>query len=112
MVTLERATEGYDEEHEQELVDVVIRALLSASKVSDVNAVVFRTGEAASALVTALSLVLALSPDVMRSPATIRNTAEAVRKRLLRRVSEAASSEDVRDFKKRCFNTSDEGGHA
>jgi hypothetical protein len=109
MTTFQRANSHYDDQHEAELVDAVMRAIFATSKVSDVDAVVLRTGEAANALVTALSTVLALSPGVMRSPTAIRVAAEQVRKRLMRRVAEAANSDEVRNFKRHCFGGEGEG---
>jgi hypothetical protein len=108
----ERATTSYDEDHETELVNAVLAAIVNTSKVTDVNAVVLRTGEIGNALVSALACVLALSPAVMRSPTTIRNTTEEIRKRLLRRVSATANDPEMVSFKARCFNGDDTGGHA
>jgi hypothetical protein len=75
-----RATLEYDREHERTLFDVITHAIVADSKVSDCNAVVIRTGEAAQALVTALSTVLALSQAATRSPTAIRKIANAIGK--------------------------------
>jgi hypothetical protein len=112
MSTLERAQSGYDDQHEDELVSALLAAILKASTVSDVSAIVLRTAEIGRALETVLAGILALSPGITRSPTTIRTAAEAMRKRLIRRVSEAATDPDLMGFRARCFNNTDEGGHA
>jgi hypothetical protein len=64
-----------------------------------------RTGEAAEALLTALACVLALSPAVARSPATIRKTADNFGKRLRRKVAEAERNADLKEFVAGVFGT-------
>ena len=87
--TFARATLEYDEEHERALLEAITQAIFETSRVSDCNAVVIRTGEAAQALLTALACVLAMSPSVTRSPAAIRKTIDDLGKRLRRKVARA-----------------------
>jgi hypothetical protein len=96
--TYERATRGYDEEHERALLDAIVTAIFEALRVSDVQACVVRTGEAASALVSALALVLAVSPSAARSPTAIRKTVDDLHKRLRRRVAAAGQDAGLQDF--------------
>ena len=70
--TYAKAVLEYDEAHEQALMEAVTAAIFDASKVSDCNAIIIRTGEAAEALLTVLAGVLAMSPSVTRSPTAIR----------------------------------------
>ena len=79
---------------------------------SDANAIVVRTGEATQALLTALACVLALSPSAIRSPTAIRKTVDDLGKRLRRRVASAEQSPDLKDFVRRSFWNTDEGGNA
>ena len=85
--TFAKATLEYDAEHERALLEAITEAIFEASRVSDCNAVVIRTGEAAQALLTALACVLAMSPSATRSPAAIRKTVDELGKRLRRRVA-------------------------
>ena len=110
--TFARATLEYDEEHERALLEAITEAIFETSRVSDCNAVVIRTGEAAQALLTALACVLAMSPSVTRSPAAIRKTVDDLGKRLRRRVASAEQSPDLKDFVRRSFWNTDEGGNA
>jgi len=99
-----RATLEYDPEHEAALMQAVTAAIFEASMVSDANAIVVRTGEAANALMTVLAGVLAMSPSVTRSPTAIRQTTKEIGKRLRRKVSAAEQNEDVQDFVRRVFS--------
>jgi hypothetical protein len=110
--TLARATLEYDAEHERTLMEAVTTAIFNASKVSDCNAVVIRTGEATSALMTVLANILALSPSVCRSPTAIRKTVDDLGKRLRRRVASAEQNPGLKDVVRRGFWSTDEGGHA
>jgi len=109
MTTYERATRVYDDEHERELCDAIMRAIAETSRVSDANVMVIRTGEAASALVSVLAMVLAFSPAAAHSPTAIRKTVDELGKRLCRRVTAARASADVQDFIRRCFRNDAEG---
>ena len=109
--TLERATLEYDAAHEQALMEAITAAIFEASKVSDANALIFRTGEAASALLTVLAGVLAMSPAVTRSPTAIRQTVDELGKRLRRNVSAAEQNADLADFMRGVFR-GDVGGNA
>ena len=63
-----KATLEHDPEHELELIEAITRTIFETSVVSDVNAIVLRTGETAEVLITILAGVLAMSPSVARSP--------------------------------------------
>ena len=110
--TFARATLEYDAEHERALLDAITQAIFEASKVSDCNAVVIRTGEATQALLTALACVLAMSPSATRSPTAIRKLGDDIVKRLRRRVASAEQSPDLKDFVRQSFWNTDEGGNA
>jgi hypothetical protein len=110
--TYAKATLEYDAEHERALLEAITEAIFEASRVSDCNAVVIRTGEAAQALLTALACVLAMSPSAVRSPTAIRRTVDELGKRLRRRVASAEQSTDLKDFVRRSFWNTDEGGNA
>jgi hypothetical protein len=112
VTTYERATRAYDDAHERELADAIMTAIAEASKVSDANALVLRTGEAASALVTVLAAVLALSPTAARSPTAIRKTVDELGKRLRRLLAAAENDQCVQAFARRCFRSDDVGGRA
>ena len=102
----------HDEAHEQALLEAITQAIFEASKVSDCNAVVIRTGEATQALLTALACILAMSPSVTRSPAAIRKTVDDLGKRLRRQVASAEQSPDLGEFVRRSFRNAAEGGSA
>ena len=110
--TLARATLEYDTEHERTLMEAVTTAIFDASKVSDCNAVVIRTGEAASALTTVLANILALSPSACRSPTAIRKTVDDLGKRLRRRIATAEKDADLQEFIRRSFRGNDTEGNA
>ena len=110
--TYAKAVLEYDEEHERALLEAITEAIFEASRVSDCNAVVIRTGEAAQALLTALACVLAMSPSATRSPAAIRKTVDELGKRLRRKVSATEQDADMQDFVRRSFWNTDEGGNA
>jgi hypothetical protein len=111
--TYERASRCYDDEHERELIDAIMTAIAETSRVSDAAAVIcVRTGEAASALLSALAFVLAASPSVTRSPTAQRRMLEELGKRLRRRVAAAEASAELQDFLRHAFRGNDVGGHA
>ena len=110
--TYARATLEYDEEHEKALLSAITEAIFTASMVSDCNAAVIRTGEAAQALLTVLASILAMSPSATRSPTAIRKLGDDIVKRLRRKVAVAEQSPDLKDFVRRYFWGNDEGGHA
>jgi hypothetical protein len=105
-----RAAAGYDDEHEAALVEAIMAAIAQASVVADANALVLRTGETASALLTVLAATLALSPEAVRSPTAIRKLTDEIRRRLLLRVTRAQAEADA--FRARCFTGTDVGGNA
>jgi hypothetical protein len=110
--TYARAAAGYDDNFERELVAAFLEAITSESRLTDCNVIAIRTAETASALLSALAFILALSPAASRSPTAIRKTMDELSKRLRRRVAAAESNQDLQDFIKRTFRGSDVGGHA
>ena len=76
--TFERATFEYDHEFEAALTEAIATTIFETSRVTDVNAVVVRTGETARALTRTLTMVLALSPSVTRQ--TIDEISECLRR--------------------------------
>ena len=110
--TFARATLEYDTAHEQALMEAVTAAIFDASKVSDCNAIIIRTGEAAEALLTVLAGVLAMSPSVTRSPTAIRQAADEIGKRLRKKVAAAEQSAELSEFMRRTFRDKDVGGNA
>ena len=110
--TYARAALEYDKAHEQELLRVIAEAIINASILSDANAIVFRTGECAQALMTVLAGILAMPPSVTRSPAAIRKTVDELGKRLRRNVAAFETNEDLQHFLAHCFRGNDVGGSA
>ena len=110
--TYARATLAYDTEHERALLDAITQAIVTKSKVSDCNAVVIRTGEAAQALLTALACVLAMSPSATLSPSALRKTCDDFSKSLRRKVGAAEQNSDLQEFMRRTFSDSDAEGNA
>ena len=105
--TFARATLEYDKDHERGLLEAITRAIFESSTVSDANAIVIRTGEAAEALLTVLAGILALSPAATRSPTAIRKTVDDLDKRLRRQIAAAEASEDLQEFISRTFRGND-----
>ena len=87
--TFARATLEYDKAHERALLEAITRAIFESSTVSDANAIVIRTAEAAEALLTVLAGILAMSPSATRSPTAIRRTIDDLGKRLRRQIAAA-----------------------
>jgi hypothetical protein len=110
--TYARATLEYDRDHERALMEAVTAAIFEASKVSDADAIIIRTAEAAAALVTVLAGVLALSPAVVRSPTAVRKVVDDIGKRLRRQIAEAERNEDVQEFARSIFRGTDTEGNA
>src|SRR5262245_793820 len=69
--------------------------------VSGANAMIVRTGEATSALLTVLAGMLALSPAAVRSPTAMRKTVDELGKRLRRQVAAAESDPELHAFRDR-----------
>jgi hypothetical protein len=110
--TYARAAAGYDADHERALMAAILRAIADASKVTDADAMVLRTGEAASALLTCLAGVLAMSPSAVRSPAAVRQTIDVLGKRLRSRLAEAERNPEMQDFLRCVFHGTDTNGTA
>jgi hypothetical protein len=107
----ESACDGYDGQFECALTETIIGAIAEASRVSDVNIIVFRTAETTSALVTVLAGMLAMSPATCRSPTAIRKTIDELHKRLRQRIALMRSDPGFDQFLRRCFHGNDVGGH-
>jgi hypothetical protein len=107
-----RAVAGYDVDFEHALADVIADAIARASIVSDCSAMVVRTGETAEALLGVLASVLALSPEVTRSPTIVRATVDDFSKKLRRKVTAAAADPAVREFSQRAFHGAEAEGSA
>ena len=113
MTTYASAAAGYDDEHEAAaLVAAITDAITRTSIVSDAAVICVRTGEAASALLTVLATISAMSPTAVRSPTSMRKMCDELHKRLRRRVSAADASEELQEFVRRAFRGNDVGGHA
>ena len=111
--TYARAAAGYDADFERKLIEAITTAIGEASIITDANVMAIRTGETASALLSVLAAVLAMSPAVTRSPTAIRKTIDELGKRLRRRVAQAERNADMQDFLRRVFRGDDDvGGHA
>ena len=110
--TFARATLEYDEAHERALLEAITQAIFETSRVSDCNAVVIRTGEAAEVLLTVLAGILAMSPAATRSPTAIRKTIDDLGKRFRRQIAAAEASEDLQEFISRTFRGNDVEGTA
>jgi hypothetical protein len=87
---------------ERKLLDAIVSA------VSDTNVFVLRTGEAASALLSALAFVLAC----FQSPTEIRRTIDDLGRRLRRRLAPAETDQELRPFRRCCFNCSGVGANS
>ena len=108
----EKAVLEYDPEHERALMEAITQAIFEASMVSDCNAAVIRTGEAAQALMTVLAGVLSMSPSVTRSPTALRKTVDDLGKKLRRNVVAAEQNDDLREFMHRTFRGTGTAGSA
>jgi hypothetical protein len=84
--TYERATAGYDEAFRKRLAGEIMRAIAEASIVSDVNAMIVRTGETRDALVDVLIGVMAMTP-FYDTPSRLREDAEHMAKKIRRDVA-------------------------
>jgi hypothetical protein len=110
--TYARAVASYDPEFEAVLTREIHAAIVKASKVVDADVLCIRTGETIAALVSNVAYMLALAPDAVRSPTALRKTIDDLAKCLRRKAAEAAADPETRNFRERCFNGSDVGGHA
>ena len=104
--TFQRAASGYDPDFENTLVDAIAAAIGEVSMVTDADCIAIRTAETASALVTALAVVLAISPAASRSPTAVRKTVDELGKRLRRRLT-AANDPPLQGFIKRISHGND-----
>jgi hypothetical protein len=107
-----RAVAGYDAEHERELVAAITTAIAESSVTTSPPVLCIRTAEAASALVTCLAAVLAMSPAATRSPTAIRRTLDELGKRLRRRIAAAERNGKLQELVRRSIRGNDVGGRA
>jgi hypothetical protein len=91
---------------ERELLDAIVSA------VSDANVFVLRTREAASVLLSALAFVLACSQSVRHSPTAVPRTIDELGRRIRRRVAPAETDQELRPFRRCCFNCSGIGANS
>jgi hypothetical protein len=105
--TYARAVAAYDPEFERTLTDAIITTIAETSVVNDANVMAIRTGESISALMKVVTLMLAMSPSVARSPAAIRKLTDDLRRRLIKNVANAASDPSVADFMQHAFRHDD-----
>ena len=111
--TYARATLEYDAEHERALLDAITQAIFEIKWVSDCNAVVIRTGEAAQALLTALACILAMSPSATLSPSSpVQDLRRFQQELAIRKVGAAQQNSDLQEFMRRTFSGSDTEGNA
>jgi hypothetical protein len=110
--TYARAAAGYDAEHEQQLLAAITAAIVETSRVADANVIALRTGEIASALLTALAGILAMSPAATRSPTAMRKMVDELGKRLRRRIAAAEDDSALQEFLRRVFRGTDVEGSA
>lgn len=114
MTSYERATAGWDDAHERELAAAILATIIERSTVTGTGApvVVVRTGEAASALLSALALVLTMSPTACRTREATRRMMGELGRRLRKRIANATADPGLQDFLRRCFHSNDVGGRA
>jgi hypothetical protein len=114
MSKLEHAMAGYDDAHEQALVDAITKAIADTSLIPEPPVLCLRTGETARALMRVLVLTLAMSPSSTRSPGAIRKLTDELRRRLIKGAAEARQNPLVNDFVARAFRDDDHerGGNA
>jgi hypothetical protein len=114
MNAFERAQMGYDEAHEQALLDAIIEVIADTSFIGEPPVLCLRTGEIAIALTRALALILAISPSAARSPDAIGKLTEEMRRRLVKGAAIAARDPALNDFVARAFRDDDRerGGNA
>jgi hypothetical protein len=104
----EKAMSGYDDAHERAQIDANIEAITRTSLIGGEPPVLcLRTGEIANALTNVLFIILAMSPSAVRSPAAIRKLADEFRRRLIKRVADAALDPELNDFVARAFRGDD-----
>jgi hypothetical protein len=108
------AQAGYDDGHEQALVEAIITAISNASLISEPPVLCLRTGEITSALAKVLASTIAMSPSRVRSPAEIRKTCETIRRKVTALVRDAERDPVFADLLARCFRDDDHerAGHA
>ena len=109
--TLERAQRGHDSEFERTLAAAIMEAITRTSMITDVNAVVLRTGEMIMALTTVLASSIALSPHA-RSPTALRKAADQIAKDIRRQVQAALAEPGFQVERATFFDDGEPVGHA
>jgi hypothetical protein len=110
--SFKRACDSYDKQFERALTETIVAAIAEVSRVSDAHAIVFRTSETTSALITVLAGMLAMSPATCRSPTAIRQKMDVLHKRLRQQIAMMRSNPEFEAFLRQCFHGNDVGGHA
>jgi len=105
------ASREYDPTFERTVTAELIETITRISIVTDAPVMVLRTAETASALLSVLALILAMSLHDARSPAAIQRTTDDLARRLRRRAADAEANENLRTVRRRSFH-GNEGGHA
>jgi hypothetical protein len=111
MTSYERATRDYDNEHERQLTEQILHAVIAASRVDDADAIIIRTSEIIEALLKTLALTLALSPHA-KSPTKLRTASDTIAKRLRILTEHALHDPDFQQSHKGFFDGNDVGGTA
>jgi hypothetical protein len=101
----------YDPDFERALVDIIGKAILDASLITDCNVLAIRTGETIHALTAVLGGMIAVSP-ALRSPTATRKAIDEISKRLRRQVAAARNDPEVASFTRSVFNGTQTGGNA
>lgn len=110
--TFARATREYDPEFERAITTAVSEAIARVSLVTDVNAMVLRTGEIIAALTTMLASTIALSPAITRSPTQLRKFLKENARRLQQKTMQAVDDPDMKRFRASWFDGNDVAGRA
>ena len=95
--TWSRATAGYDEDFQRELIGEIITAIAKASIVTDANVMALRTGETLEALISCMISFAAMSPH-FDTPSHLREFAEHLARRFRREVARARAEGSCEDF--------------
>jgi hypothetical protein len=103
--------QSYDPDFERALVDVIGKAILDASLITDCNVLAIRTGETIHALTAVLGGMIAVSPALC-SPTATRKAIDEIAKRLRRQVAAARSDPEVASFTRSVFNGTQTEGSA
>jgi hypothetical protein len=81
--TYAHAAQGYDNAFEQHLTDRILKTITEESRVTDVEAIVLRTGESIGALARVMAMMLAMTPHAA-VPSRLREAVDQISKRVRR----------------------------